>query len=72
MKGHCNALRCNYCGRFISFSKPRWNYTPFDANALEPPDDVNICEKCYNRLSEKDLALIKSIAWIPLTKIEVK
>ena len=72
MKGHCNALRCNYCGRFISFSKPRWNYTPFDVNAVEPPDDINICEKCFSALTPEDIARIKSIAWQPLIKIEVK
>ena len=56
MKGHCNALRCNYCGRFISFTKPRWFYTPFNSMAVEPPDDVNICENCFSGLTEKDIA----------------
>jgi len=64
-------IRCGECGRFISYKKPRWNYTPFDANALEPPDDVNICEKCYSGLTEHQIDLIKRISWIPLIKIEV-
>jgi len=63
-------IRCNYCGRFISYKSARWNYTPFDANALEPPDDVNICEKCFSGVGESDINLIKRIAWIPLAKIE--
>ena len=64
-------IRCNYCGRFIGY-KTRWNYTPFDSTgiALEPPDDVNICTKCYDGLSEKDIELIKRIAWLPLAKID--
>jgi len=62
-------IRCNYCGRFIGY-KARWSYTPFDANALEPPDDVNICLKCYDGMTEKDIALVKRISWIPLAKID--
>ena len=63
-------IRCNYCGRFIGY-KTRWNYTPYDVTAVEPPDDVNICEKCFNGLTQEQIDLIKSIAWMPLTKIEV-
>lgn len=63
-------IRCNYCGRFIGY-KARWSYTPFDVNAVEPPDDVNICEKCFEGLTEQQVNLIKSIAWMPLVKMDV-
>ena len=62
-------IRCNYCGRFIGYGA-RWNYTPFDSTAVEPPDDVNICLRCYGGLSEDDVVRIKAIAWLPLTKID--
>ena len=64
-------IRCNYCGRFIGY-KTRWVYTPFDSMAVEPPDDVNICVRCYEGLTEEDIVLIKRIAWLPLTKMEVE
>jgi len=63
-------IRCNYCGRFIGY-KTRWNYTPFGGPLdMEPPDDVNICTRCYDGLTEKDIELIKRIAWLPLAKID--
>jgi hypothetical protein len=70
MKYRYPVNRCSHCGRYVGY-KARWAYTPYDVNALEPPDEEYICTKCYEGLTEKDLALIKSIAWIPLRKIEV-
>ena len=65
-------IRCNYCGRFIGY-RTRWHYTPYGTVLdYEPPDDVNICVRCHDALTEEDIALIERIAWLPLVKFEIE
>ena len=63
--------RCSHCGRYVGY-KTRWAYTPFDANALEPPDEVYICTKCYDAMSEEQKGLTNRIAWIKPRLIEAQ
>ena len=63
-------IRCSYCGKFIGYNG-YWSYTPFGSCAdLEPPDPVDICQRCYNKIDEQGFELIKKVSWIPLCFIE--
>ena len=66
-------LRCEQCGKFMSWSKPYYVYTPYGSyRDQEPPDDCHIHKKCYENLSDSSKKYL-NVSWQkPLLIGEIK
>lgn len=61
-----NHLKCDHCGKFISYKdKEAKSYTPYDCSGLlEPPDTVDICGRCWNGLNEEEKSRLINDSWL--------
>ena len=64
-------IRCGWCGRFISYNdKDAITYTNFGGHYdTEPPDAIDVCGKCWNKLSSAEKYFYKKFTWRPATKL---
>ncbi len=63
-------LRCDHCGKFISWYKPHYIYTPYGSyRDQEPPDDEHICDTCYTNLSLSQKETLNKSSWQKPLKI---
>lgn len=43
-------LKCDICGKLMSYNDSYYTWTPYgSSNALEPPDEEHAHEKCYHK-----------------------
>ena len=57
-------LQCDYCGRFIPYLGVYWTWTNYGGcQALEPPDPMHSCDKCYLSLDDRRKELLNNTTW---------
>jgi len=55
-------FNCTICGRFISYRKSYYVWTPYgSSNSIEPPDEEYAHKECYEK---QDISLIERTSWI--------
>lgn len=68
-----NALKCGWCGKFISYKdKDAMRYVNYGSYPdLDPPEPIDICGRCWNKLSDKEKNHYKNPKeiWYPATKL---
>jgi len=56
--------RCNRCGKFISWTKPYYVYTPYGGyRDQEPPDEEHMCGNCYKELIPNMVETLHFTSW---------
>jgi hypothetical protein len=56
-------LKCDICGRIMSWKTSYYVWTPYgNSNDIEPPEEEHAHKKCFDNY---DIALIQRTSWIP-------
>jgi len=66
-------MKCGWCGRFISYTdRNAIRYANYGGYIdLEPPEPIDVCGRCRNKLSEKKKAFYRDPKekYYPATKL---
>lgn len=55
-------LKCDICGRLMSFRKSYYTWTPYgSSNDIDPPEEEHAHKNCYEKY---DIPLIERTSWI--------
>lgn len=55
-------LKCDLCGKLMSWNDSYYTWTPYgSSNAIEPPDEEHAHKKCYEK---HDIGLTERTSWI--------
>ena len=57
-----NKLKCDICGKLMSWKTSYYVWTPYGtSNAIEPPEEEHAHKKCYDGYN---ISLIQRTSWI--------